>query len=86
MMSKIKAWEVTDEFWSRVEPLIPVRQRIADQTYVRKSGGGRKPKDPRLVFEGIVFVLRTGCQWKALPKERFGCGASIWMRGARQSG
>jgi hypothetical protein len=33
-MSKTTAWEVTDEFWSRVEPLIQVRQRIADQTYV----------------------------------------------------
>ena len=46
-MAKTKAWEVTDEFWSRVEPLIPVRQRIADQTYARTSGGGRKPKDLR---------------------------------------
>ena len=62
VMAKTKAWEVTDEFWSRVEPLIPVRQRPADQTYTRKPGGGRKPKDPRLVFEGIVFVLHTGCQ------------------------
>ena len=25
--------------------------------------------DPRKVFEGIVYVLRTGCQWKALPKD-----------------
>jgi hypothetical protein len=33
-MAKAKAWEVTDEFWSRVEPLIPVRQRVADQIYV----------------------------------------------------
>jgi hypothetical protein len=32
-MAKTKAWEVTDEFCCRVEPLIPVRQRIADQTY-----------------------------------------------------
>ena len=53
-MATAKAWEVTDEFWSRVEPLIPVRQRVAEQTYKRKTGGGRKPKDPRLVFEGIV--------------------------------
>ena len=75
-----KAWEVTDEFWSRVEPLIPVRQRIADQTYARKTGGGRKPKDPRLVFEGIVFVLRTGCQWKALPAERYGSASVIHAR------
>ncbi|XUT91607.1 IS5 family transposase [Ottowia caeni] len=79
-MAKAKAWEVTDEFWSRVEPLIPVRQRPADQTCTRKSGGGRKPKDPRLVFEAIVFVLRTGCQWKALPSERFGSASAIHAR------
>ena len=79
-MVKTKAWEVTDEFWSRVEPLIPVRQRLADQAYARKSGGGRKPKDPRLVFKGIVFVLRTGCQWKALPAERYGSASAIRAR------
>jgi transposase len=79
-MAKAKAWEVTDEFWSRVEPLIPVRQRVVQQTYVRKTGGGRKPKDPRLVFEGIVFVLRTGCQWKALPAERYGSASAIHAR------
>jgi transposase len=80
VMAKTKAWEVTDEFWSRVEPLIPVRQRPTDQTYTRKPGGGRKPKDPRLVFEGIVFVLRTGCQWKALPAERYGSASAIHAR------
>ena len=65
-MAKAKAWEVTDDFWSRVEPLIPVRRRSAEQSYARKVGGGRKAKDPRLVFEAIVYVLRTGCQWRAL--------------------
>lgn len=29
-------------------------------------GGGRKPKDDRVVFEGILFVLRFGCQWNVL--------------------
>src|ERR1017187_5974509 len=71
-MAKAKEWEVTDEFWNRVEPLIPVHQRLENQSYARKAGGGRKPKDPRLVFEAIVYVLRTGCQWKALPAERYG--------------
>ena len=79
-MSKSKTWEVTDDFWSRVEPLIPVRARVADQLYARKAGGGRKPKDPRLVFEGIVYVLRTGCQWKALPTERYGSASAIHAR------
>ena len=79
-MAKVKSWEVTEEFWKRVEPLIPVRQRLADRSYVRKVGGGRKPKEPRLVFEAIVYVLRTGCQWKALPAERFGSSSAIHAR------
>ena len=79
-MSKAKSWEVTDDFWKRVAPFIPVRQRLADQTYARKIGGGRKPKDSRLVFEGIVYVLRTGCQWKALPAERYGSASAIHAR------
>ena len=29
------------------------------------------------VFAGIVFVLRTGCQWKALPQKEFGSASSI---------
>ena len=66
-MVKAMSRELTDEFWRRVETLIPLRQRLADQNYTRMAGGGGKPKDPRLVFEALVYVLRTGCQWKALP-------------------
>ena len=32
---------------------------------------------PRKVFAAIVFVLRTGCQWKALPKAVFGSASSV---------
>ncbi len=31
----------------------------------------------RKIFSGIVFVLRTNCQWKALNKETFGSASSI---------
>jgi putative transposase len=41
-MSKTKSWEITDDFWSRVEPLIPVRERPGDQSYSRAAGGGRR--------------------------------------------
>jgi transposase len=51
-----------------------------DQEYIRKPGAGRKPKSPRLIFEAIVYVLRTGCQWKALPKERFGSASAVHAR------
>lgn len=76
-----KSWEVTDEFWSRVEPLIPARPgRATDKPFIRKPGAGRKPKPARVVFEAIVFVLRTGCQWKALPAERFGSASAVHKR------
>jgi transposase len=76
-MAKIHSWEVSDEFWERVEPFIPQRERGPAKQFRRKPGGGRKPMSARLVFEAIVFVLRTGCQWKSLPKERFGSASSV---------
>lgn len=77
-MTKIRSWEVSDALWERVKPLIPVvPKRNPEKGYKRKVGGGRKPMEARKVFEGIVYVLRTGCQWKALPKERFGSASSI---------
>jgi transposase len=32
------------------------------------------------VFEAVMYVLRTGCQWKALPKERFGSASAVHKR------
>ena len=82
------SWEGSDEFWKRVEPLIPRRQRTAEKSYVRKPGGGRRAKDPRVVFEAIVYVLRTGCQWKALPEGRFGSSSAIhkWFQEWERAG
>jgi transposase len=77
MSKRILSWEVSDSFWKRVKPLLPPPRRDPNKPYRRKPGGGRKPLDYRRVFEGIAYVLRTGCQWKALPKERFGAPSSI---------
>ena len=71
-MARIKTWEISDEFWNLVEPLIPKSPRIAGKSYNRKPGGGRKPKYAnRLYFSAIVYVLRTGIIWNALPREKF---------------
>ena len=75
-MAKIKSWEVSDEFCGRVEPLIPERKRDKSVNYMRRKGGGRKPMASRKIFEGIVYVLKTGIQWKALPIS-FGSSSSI---------
>ncbi len=85
-MAKIQSWEVSDTFWEKAERLIPEVQRDPSKMFKRKTGGGRKPIPPRKIFEAILYVLRTGCQWKALPKERFGSPSAIhthfmrWMR------
>ncbi len=42
------------------------------------SSGGRKSISPRQIFAAIVSVLRTGCQWKALPKS-FGSASAIHL-------
>lgn len=76
-MAKTECWEVSDAFWAKVEPLIPQPQRDPNKQYQRRPGGGRKPLPPRQVFEGIVYVWRTGIQWNALPKERFGSSKAI---------
>jgi transposase len=78
IMAKVKSWEVSDKFLEKVEPLIPKVRRDPNKEYKRKEGGGRKPLPARQVFEGIIYVLRTGCQWQALPKERFGSPGSVY--------
>ena len=35
------SWEVTDEFWARVEPLVPKVQRDPNKVYKRSAGAGR---------------------------------------------
>jgi transposase len=75
-MAQTKSWTVSDQLWAKVEALVPVRQREKGRRYQRKPGGGRKPLAARTIFSAIVYVLRTGCQWKALPKE-FGSSSAV---------
>ncbi len=62
------SWRVPDELWKRVEPLLP--------KYRRSKRGGRPRADPRRVLDGILYILRTGCQWKAAPRE-FGSASTL---------
>jgi transposase len=62
-------WRIPDSLWERFDPLLPRRQR-------RRTHPGRKPLQWRPVVDGIFYVLRTGCQWKAAPRE-FGSGSSL---------
>jgi transposase len=75
-MPKIRFRGVSDDLWEKVETLIPVAERPSGREYQRKSGGGRKPMLTRQVFTAIIYVLRSGCAWKALPK-RLGSASTV---------
>ncbi|CAN2536210.1 hypothetical+protein [Methylocapsa aurea] len=51
--------DVTDAEWALVEPLIPPAKR----------GGGKRTVEMRAVMNGLMYVLSTGCQWRAIPKD-----------------
>ncbi len=51
--------DLTDAEWAHVEPLIPPAKR----------GGNRRHVDEREVVNGLMYVLSTGCQWRAVPKD-----------------
>ena len=50
-------FEIDDELWDEVEPLIPVHPR-------RRRYPGRRPLPDRLVLNGILHVLHTGIAWR----------------------
>lgn len=62
MPGKASQW-VPDDLWERVRPLLPQSRRR------RTRYPGRKPIEDRKVLTGILFVLRTGIPWRALPTE-----------------
>jgi transposase len=51
--------DMTDEEWALAAPLIPPAKR----------GGRKRTTDVREVLNAIFYVLWTGCQWQALPKD-----------------
>src|SRR5213079_3077862 len=58
--------DVADEQWASIEPHIPVY-----------PGGRPRKTDLRDVVNAIFYVLRTGCQWRYLPKD-FPPKSTVW--------
>ena len=59
-MNPKESYQVSDELWSRIQSLLP------QHVNTHRFGGGRPRADDRQCMNGILFVLRTGCQWNAL--------------------
>jgi len=53
--------DITNEQWQRIAAFIP-------EPKARPGQSGRPPQDPRAVFNGILWILRTGAPWKDLPE------------------
>lgn len=70
-MARTRPWEVSDDLWEHVRPLIPARSP--------HPKGGRPAADDRQMFAAIVYVLRTGIQWNALPRE-LGASSTVYDR------
>lgn len=70
-------WRVPDELWKTIKAVLDELDPAA--------ATGRKRTDQRSALDGIIYQMRTGCQWNVLPKE-FGDDSSVhrtfqrWIR------
>ena len=53
-------YQLPDELWEHIKPLLPPPKP--------KEKAGRPRMDDRKAMTAIFYILRTGCQWKALPR------------------
>lgn len=51
--------DLKDEEWALIGPMIPPPKR----------GGNKRTVDVREVVNGLIYLLSTGCQWDALPRD-----------------
>jgi len=71
---EVDEWGIPDDLWLAIAELIPLRRNT------HPFGGGKPPTPDRVCMEAILFVLRTGCQWKALKATRFCPGSTAHDR------
>ncbi len=64
-------WRIPKSLWEHIEPLLPPKRS--------HPKGGRPWTSARQCMDGIFYVLRTGCQWKALPRS-FRAASTVHLR------
>jgi putative transposase len=73
-------WRIRDELWAIIEPIL--------SEFWPRRREGRPPANWRTPLEGIIFRMRSGCQWDRLPKA-FGSKSTVhdwfqrWKEGWR---
>ena len=81
-MSEHYPSDLTDQQWQLIRPLLPKRAKH-----------GRPPIDRREILDAVLYVVRTGCQWrqlplnfpKRLPKNRVNEKSPFRIRGSRNT-
>jgi putative transposase len=68
---RTRPWELSDAVWERAQPLLPSPKP--------HPKGGRPRRDDRQMLGAILYVLRTGIQWNALPRE-IGASTTVYDR------
>lgn len=71
-MDTTPSYQVPDAMWEAIRPLLPKRPK-------QKGPGGRPRMDDRRAMDAIFYVLRTGCQWNALPRS-LGASSTVHRR------
>jgi putative transposase len=59
MSNELYSTDLTDAAWALIAPLVPAA----------RTGGRPRTTDIRGVLNAIFYLLRTGCQWRLLPRE-----------------
>jgi transposase len=67
-------FHVSDQLWTLFQPLLPIHKNT------HRFGGGRPRVPDRNCADGIFYVLRTGCQWKALDETDLCSGSTAHTR------
>ena len=69
-MALKRRYELSDEEWSKIEPLLPCKA---------PGSKGRPATDNRIIFNGIVWIARSGAPWRDLP-DRYGPWETVYDR------
>src|SRR5215475_14270044 len=73
-------WHTPDDLWKRIAPVLGPE---------KAPGTPGRPATPcRRLFDALVYVLRTGGQWHALPRQEYAPGSTVhgWFRHWVQAG
>lgn len=62
-------YELTNEEWKRIENLLPEPH----------TGKGRPAKDNRLMMNGMMWIARSGAEWRELP-EKYGPWQTVYAK------